>query len=77
MRTRAYNTHWTNPRDYDFDNIGHSMLSLFEMATLEGWLEIMYHGADTTEVDLQPIRDNNPYYCLFFTFFIIVGSSLS
>ena len=33
-----------NPRDYDFDNIGHSMLSLFEMATLEGWLEIMYHG---------------------------------
>ena len=71
---RAYNTHWTNPRDYDFDNIGHSMLSLFEMATLEGWLEIMYHGADTTEVDLQPIRDNNPYYCLFFAFFIIVGS---
>jgi hypothetical protein len=63
-----------NPRDYDFDNIGHSMLSLFEMATLEGWLEIMYHGADTTEIDLQPIRDNNPYYCLFFAFFIIVGS---
>ena len=44
------------------------------MATLEGWLEIVYHGADTTEVDLQPIRDNNPYYCLFFAFFIIVGS---
>ena len=71
---RAYQTAWVNPRDYDFDNIGHSMLSLFEMATLEGWLEIMYHGADTTEIDLQPIRDNNPYYCLFFAFFIIVGS---
>ena len=71
---RAYQTAWVNPQDYDFDNIGHSMLSLFEMATLEGWLEIMYHGADTTEIDLQPIRDNNPYYCLFFAFFIIVGS---
>ena len=71
---RAYQTAWVNPRDYDFDNIGPSMLSLFEMATLEGWLEIMYHGADTTEIDLQPIRDNNPYYCLFFAFFIIVGS---
>ena len=71
---KAYQTAWVNPRDYDFDNIGHSMLSLFEMATLEGWLEIMYHGADTTEIDLQPIRDNNPYYCLFFAFFIIVGS---
>ena len=37
----------------------------------------MYHGADTTEVDLQPIRDNNPYYCLFFAFFIMWDPSLS
>ena len=71
---KAYFTTWTNPRDYNFDNIGFSVLTLFEVATLENWLVIMYHGADTTEVDVQPIRDTNPYYCLFFAAFIIVGS---
>ena len=71
---KAYFTTWTNPRDYNFDNIGFSVLTLFEVATLENWLVIMYHGADMTEVDVQPIRDTNPYYCLFFAAFIIVGS---
>jgi len=70
----ALSTIWTNPRDYNFDNIGNSVLALFEMATLEMWLGIMYHGVDMTEIDLQPIRDNNQYYCIFFVLFIIVGS---
>ena len=69
-----YTTMWTNPRDYSFDDIGQSVLTLFEMATLENWLPIMYHGVDMTDIDLQPIRDYNGWYCIFFTFFIIVGS---
>mmetsp|Transcript_3119 Transcript_3119/g.7221 ORF Transcript_3119/g.7221 Transcript_3119/m.7221 type:complete len:1718 (+) Transcript_3119:685-5838(+) len=71
---RNYVTQWTNPRDYNFDNIGQSMLTLFEIATLENWLGIMYHGVDMTEIDVQPIRDHNPFYCIFFVVFIIVGS---
>lgn len=67
-------TIWKNPRDYNYDNIGNSVLALFEMATLEMWLGMMYHAVDMTDVDLQPIRDNNQYYCIFFVLFIIVGS---
>ena len=33
---------WKKPENYNFDNIGASMLVLFETATLEMWLEVMY-----------------------------------
>ncbi|XP_014778996.1 sodium leak channel NALCN [Octopus bimaculoides] len=31
---------WANPRNFNFDNIGNAMLALFEVLSLEGWLEI-------------------------------------
>ncbi|XP_071140116.1 sodium leak channel NALCN-like isoform X2 [Mytilus edulis] len=31
---------WTNPHNFDFDNIGNAMLALFEVLSLEGWLEV-------------------------------------
>ncbi|GAB6021165.1 hypothetical protein CHUAL_003795 [Chamberlinius hualienensis] len=30
---------WANPRNFNFDNIGNSMLALFEILSLEGWAE--------------------------------------
>mmetsp|Transcript_3541 Transcript_3541/g.12709 ORF Transcript_3541/g.12709 Transcript_3541/m.12709 type:complete len:1714 (-) Transcript_3541:989-6130(-) len=67
---------WTNPKDYNFDNIAESILALFEMATLEGWLVVMYAGvdADKEDIDKQPLRDTNQWACIFFVVFIIVGS---
>jgi hypothetical protein len=50
------------------------MLVLFETATLEMWLEVMYHGVDATEENVHPWRDANPAACVFFVVFIIVGS---
>ena len=35
---------WRLPKNYDFDHIGTAMLVLFETATLEMWLEVMYHA---------------------------------
>ena len=36
--------HWklfrANPRNFNFDNIGNAMLALFEVLSLEGWLEV-------------------------------------
>ena len=29
-----------NPRNFNFDNIGNGMLALFEVLSLEGWLEV-------------------------------------
>ncbi|XP_041355861.1 sodium leak channel non-selective protein-like [Gigantopelta aegis] len=31
---------WANPHNFNFDNIGNAMLALFEVLSLEGWLEI-------------------------------------
>nr|AGC13755.1 LNALCN-EEEE [Lymnaea stagnalis] len=31
---------WINPRNFNFDNIGNAMLALFEVLSLEGWLEV-------------------------------------
>ncbi|XP_076454223.1 sodium leak channel NALCN-like [Babylonia areolata] len=31
---------WANPRNFNFDNIQNAMLALFEVLSLEGWLEV-------------------------------------
>lgn len=31
---------WKNPKNFDFDNILHALLALFEALSLEGWLDI-------------------------------------
>ncbi|CAH1782033.1 unnamed protein product [Owenia fusiformis] len=31
---------WANPRNFNFDRISHAMLALFEVLSLEGWIEI-------------------------------------
>jgi sodium leak channel non-selective protein len=31
---------WSNPYNFNFDSIGNSMLALFEVLSLEGWLEV-------------------------------------
>lgn len=64
---------WVN-KGVNFDNIGMAMMALFEMATLEMWLAVMYDGVDAVGVDQQPVYNNNPYICIFFVLFIIVGS---
>ena len=30
----------TNPKNFNFDNIFNAMLSLFEVLSLEGWIEV-------------------------------------
>ena len=66
-------THGWKNKQSNFDNIGNSILTLFEMATLEMWLDVMYDGVDARGVDIQPIRDYNMWMCIFFVLFIVVG----
>jgi hypothetical protein len=64
---------WTTYRS-NFDNIVNSMMTLIEMATTEGWAEVMDHGTAMTGVGLQPIVNGAEGYLLFFIFYIIVGN---
>ena len=50
------------------------MLALFEMSTLEMWLDIMYNGMDAVGVDRQPKRDHNSAIAVFFVSFVIIGA---
>lgn len=70
---------WTRPLYNNFDNIGTGILTLVEIVTLEGWLDVMYNGVDARGMDeqglwLHPARDSQPFMCLFFLLFIVVGS---
>jgi hypothetical protein len=49
------------------------MQSLFEIATTEGWVDMMYKGVDAVGQMRAPRRDNNESWALFYVAFIIVG----
>jgi hypothetical protein len=65
---------WDSPQGWGFDNMAQAMLTLFEVSTLEMWLDIMYWAMDSTEVDLQPVFDATPLAAVFFAVFIMLGS---
>ena len=56
----------------NFDNVINSLITLFEMATLEMWLDVMYDAVDAVGVDEQPIRDNNVFIAIVVVLFLVV-----
>jgi len=48
---------WGHVLSQNFDTIISSLLTLFEISTTEGWVDVMYAAADVTGVYRQPIRD--------------------
>lgn len=66
-------TKWYNSK-FNFDNVGMGYLSLLQLATFNGWKEIIYSGVDSVDVDIQPQRESNMYNYLFFVSFIFFGS---
>lgn len=42
---------WSNPRRFNFDNIGNAMLALFETLSYKGWVDIR----DVLGKQLQPV----------------------
>ncbi|CAH3140850.1 unnamed protein product [Porites lobata] len=64
---------WRNS-DVNFDNVLNGFLTLFQVATFEGWIDIMHMAVDSTKVDQQPVDDNNMIAYIYFVAFIILGS---
>ncbi|XP_021945092.2 voltage-dependent T-type calcium channel subunit alpha-1G isoform X3 [Folsomia candida] len=64
---------WINQK-YNFDDLGQALMSLFVLASKDGWVGIMYSGLDATEVDKQPIENENEWRLLYFiSFLLLVG----
>ena len=34
----------------NFDNVGEAMVTMFNMMTTEGWVDVMWHAVDTTNM---------------------------
>ncbi|KAK2489537.1 hypothetical protein MC885_010556, partial [Smutsia gigantea] len=73
---------WLNVK-VNYDNVGLGYLSLLQVATFKGWMDIMYAAVDSREVsgvtdvwlkEEQPQYEVNLYMYLYFVIFIIFGS---
>ncbi|XP_008414725.1 sodium channel protein type 4 subunit alpha B-like [Poecilia reticulata] len=64
---------WKNTK-INFDNVGMGYLSLLQVATFKGWMDIMYAAVDSREVESQPMYEENLYMYVYFVCFIIFGS---
>ncbi|XP_068620677.1 sodium channel protein 60E [Battus philenor] len=67
------NFSWINSK-ISFDHVGIAYLALFQVATFEGWMEVMADAVDARGVDLQPAREANIYAYIYFVIFIVCGS---
>uniref|UniRef100_A0A8C1LAY5 Sodium channel protein n=1 Tax=Cyprinus carpio TaxID=7962 RepID=A0A8C1LAY5_CYPCA len=64
---------WMNMK-VNFDNVGMGYLSLLQVATFKGWMDIMYSAVDSRDIEGQPEYESNLYMYLYFVIFIIFGS---
>eukprot|EP01065_Artemidia_motanka_P034980 TRINITY_DN4294_c4_g1_i1.p1 TRINITY_DN4294_c4_g1~~TRINITY_DN4294_c4_g1_i1.p1 ORF type:complete len:1838 (+),score=725.27 TRINITY_DN4294_c4_g1_i1:34-5547(+) len=62
----TYSTH--------FDNIFYAFLSLFEMASLEGWVEVMNVAVDSSSHEEGPHRNARAWVSSYFVCFVLMGS---
>uniref|UniRef100_A0A8C4MFJ5 Calcium voltage-gated channel subunit alpha1 G n=1 Tax=Equus asinus asinus TaxID=83772 RepID=A0A8C4MFJ5_EQUAS len=49
-----------------------ALMSLFVLASKDGWVDIMYDGLDAVGVDQQPIMNHNPWMLLYFISFLLI-----
>ncbi|XP_054459664.1 voltage-dependent T-type calcium channel subunit alpha-1I-like [Anoplopoma fimbria] len=69
----AANYRWVHHK-YNFDNLGQALMSLFVLASKDGWVNIMYHGLDAVGIDQQPLTNNSPWMLLYFISFLLIVS---
>lgn len=67
---------WEMMVPQSFDNTIWAFLTLFEISTTEGWVDVMWAVVDSRGIDAQPIRDHSILWVWFFMLFIFLGSYL-
>ncbi|SOV09675.1 related to CCH1 - Calcium channel (alpha subunit) [Ustilago sp. UG-2017a] len=69
---------WGNPTEgsvYSFDDFKGAMLILFEIISLEGWINVMSTAMSVAGKDQQLQNDNRQVNALFFLIYNLVGST--
>lgn len=68
---------WQNPTDgsvYSFDDFRSSLLILFEIVSLEGWIDVMTTAMSIAGRDQQLQPDNRQVNALFFVIYNLLGA---
>uniref|UniRef100_A0A3Q3H2G8 Sodium channel protein n=1 Tax=Labrus bergylta TaxID=56723 RepID=A0A3Q3H2G8_9LABR len=73
LKETTQEARWVNVK-VNYDNVGKGYLSLLQVATFKGWMDIMYAAVDSREVKEQPSYEINLYMYIYFVIFIIFGS---
>jgi hypothetical protein len=58
----------------NFDNVPNAMMTLFIVASLEGWPDIMMQAIDGTDIEKGPRENASPLAGYFFVVFVLLGS---
>ena len=67
---------WDNPSPsttFSFDNFRSSLLILFEIVSLEGWIDVMQVATSITGVDSQPQNNASQVNAIFFLIYHLIG----
>ncbi|KAF8639058.1 hypothetical protein AX17_001754 [Amanita inopinata Kibby_2008] len=67
---------WDNPAPstvFSFDTFRASLLILFEIVSLEGWIDVMLVATGVTGRDLQPQTNASPANAIFFLIYNLMG----
>ncbi|XP_029953820.1 sodium channel protein type 4 subunit alpha A [Salarias fasciatus] len=73
IKEATQDARWVNVK-VNYDNVGSGYLSLLQVATFKGWMDIMYAAVDSREIEEQPDYEANLYMYMYFVIFIIFGS---
>jgi hypothetical protein len=68
---------WDNPSPsttFSFDNFRSSLLILFEIVSLEGWVDVMGVATAITGAGSQPATNAAPINAIFFVFYNLLGA---
>ena len=68
------NSEWVQTIPQNFNNVLRGFSLLFEISTTESWVDVMYAAIDQRGINMQPIRDNNRCWALFFVTFLVLGA---
>merc|ERR1719193_1799998 len=62
---------------FNFNHVFQSLHTLFVLASMSGWNEIMYNAVDAKGIDHLPKKDQTPYAALYFVVIILVCAFFS
>lgn len=65
---------WQNPYVWSFDSFRSAILILFEIVSLEGWVDVMDSAMAIVNLDIQPQDNNSQYNSIFFLIYNLIGA---